>query len=324
MSKPPALARRSSALARRRRGRPISGWICLDKPAGLGSTPAVARVRRLFDAQKAGHAGTLDPLATGILPIALGEATKTVAFLMDAAKSYRVGIAWGVETDTLDGDGAAVARSDARPSRAMIESALPAFVGDIEQVPPAYSAVHVHGDRAYELARRGERPALAARVVRVDALRIAEMVSTDRTILDVDCGKGTYVRSLVRDLARSLGAHAHVAALRRTRVGPFREDQAIALASLEVLCDKDECLEALLPVETALDDIPELAVTDEDAFRLSQGRAVVLLPRQVDDLRPRLSAGRTVLARTSGSRSRVVALCQMRAGRLEPDRVFHL
>ena len=312
-------------MARRRRGEAVSGWVCLDKPAGLGSTPAVARVRRLFDARKAGHAGTLDPLATGVLPIALGEATKTVAFLIDADKSYRVEIAFGSETDTLDADGRVVATSDVRPSAAQIAAALPAFVGEVQQIPPAFSAIHVEGERAYDLARRGERPELAARAVTIHAIRLAEAPAADRAVLAVDCGKGTYVRSLVRDLARALGARAHVAALRRTRFGAFTEARAITLASLAELCDRGSCLEALLPVETALDDIPELAVTEEDAFRLTQGRSVVLLPRQVEALAPRLAADRMVLARTiSGKQARLIALCRMRAGRLEPNRVFHL
>ncbi len=309
-------------MARRRKGDAVSGWICLDKPYDLTSTHAVSRVRRAFNAQKAGHAGTLDPLATGILPIALGEATKTVPFLMDADKTYRFTIAWGTTTATLDREGAVTASSDVRPTPAAVATALPRFVGEIWQVPPAYSAVKVDGERAYDLARAGETVELAARQVTIHAARVVEAADADHVTLEIDCGKGTYVRSLVRDLAEALGACGHVSALRRTRVGAFVEARAITLEFLEELSHKRALAEALLPVETALDDIPALAVTTEDAFRLKQGRSIVLVPRQVETLRDRLKPGsRTVSATAEGV---VVALCEMRAGRLEPSRVFHL
>lgn len=309
-------------MARRKKGDPVSGWICLDKPYDLTSTHAVSRVRRLFNAQKAGHAGTLDPLATGILPIALGEATKTVPFLVDADKTYRFSIEWGRDTTTLDREGATTATSDVRPDRAAIEAALPAFVGAIEQVPPAYSAIKVDGERAYDLARAGEEVVLASRIVNVHAARVTDIPDPDHVEIEIDCGKGTYVRAIVRDLAHALGACGHVSALRRTRVGPFTQDRAIGLEFLEELSHKAGCLEALLPVETALDDIPELAVTTEDAFKLKQGRPIVLVPRQVETLKARLNPGsRTVSAMADGV---VVALCEMRMGRLEPTRVFHL
>jgi len=308
-------------MARRRKGEAISGWICLDKPPGLGSTTAVSRVRRAFGAQKAGHAGTLDPLAEGILPIALGEATKTVPFLMDAGKTYRFSIAWGVETTTFDTEGEITARSDVRPSVAQTEAALGAFVGAIEQTPPAYSAVKVDGERAYDLARDGRPPELAPRPVRIDALRVIGAPDADHIALEMECGKGVYVRALARDLAAALGTVGHVGALTRLRVGPFTMARAIGLEQLEDLCHGGRALEVLLPVETALDDIPALAVTDEDAFRLTQGRSVVLLPRQVETLKARLSASRIVSA-LSGNR--IVALCEMRAGRLNPTRVFHV
>jgi tRNA pseudouridine55 synthase len=308
-------------MPRRRKGEAVSGWICLDKPRDLGSTQAVGRVRRAFNAQKAGHAGTLDPLATGILPIALGEATKTVPFLMDADKTYRFTIAWGEETATFDTEGPVTAASDVRPSPAAVRGALPAFIGEIDQVPPDYSAVRVGGARAYDLAREGVAMVLEPRRVVIHDARLVAAPDADHAIVEIDCGKGTYVRALVRDLAAALGARAHVSELRRTRVGAFVEDRAITLESLEDLCHRGTPLEALLPVETALDDIPELAVTIEDAFRLTQGRSIVLLPRQVETLRARLSASRTVSARHG---ARIVALCEMRAGRLNPTRVFHL
>ena len=309
-------------MARRKKGDAISGWVNLDKPYDFGSTQAVGRVRRIFNAQKAGHAGTLDPLATGILPIALGEATKTVSFLMDADKAYRFTIEWGRTTASFDREGATTATSDVRPTPEQVAAVLPEFIGDILQVPPAFSAVKVDGERAYDLARAGEAVELKAREVSIYDARVIDVPDADHIEIAVECGKGTYVRAIVRDIAERLGACAHVSALRRTRVGPFDEDSAITLELLEDLGHKARCSEALLPVETALDDIPELAVTAEDAFKLKQGRPIVLVPRQVEALKARLSPGtRTVSAMDGGS---IVALCEMRAGKLEPSRVFHL
>jgi tRNA pseudouridine55 synthase len=295
----------------------------------MTSTGAVGKVRWLYQAQKAGHAGTLDPLATGVLPIALGEATKTVPYLVDSEKAYRFTIAWGRSTRSFDAEGETTASSDVRPSREQVEAALPRFTGEIEQVPPAFSAVKVDGERAYDLARSGVEVELAPRPVVIHAARVVDAPDPDHVEIEIACGKGTYVRALARDLAGALGACGHVSALRRTRVGPFSDAEAISLASLEDFCHRGAGLEALLPVETALDDIPALAITAEDAFRLSQGRAVVLLPRQVETLRTRLKprtvgdkdASRTVLATEGG---RAVALCEMRAGRLAPTRLFHL
>jgi tRNA pseudouridine55 synthase len=309
-------------VARKRKGEAVSGWICLDKPYDLTSTHAVSRVRRAFNAQKAGHAGTLDPLATGILPIALGEATKTVPFLVDADKAYRFTLAWGETTATNDREGEVTARSGVRPSVAEVEAALPAFVGEISQVPPAYSAIKVGGERSYDLARAGQAVELAPRRVTIHSARVAEAPDADHVTLEIACGKGTYVRAIARDLAELLGACGHVSDLRRTRVGGFTEQSAVTLEFLEDLGHKARQSEALLPVETALDDIPELAVTAEDAFRLKQGRSIVLVPRQVESVKARLKPGsRTVSAMAGGS---VVALCEMRAGRLEPSRVFNL
>ncbi|MDB5456384.1 MAG: tRNA pseudouridine(55) synthase TruB [Caulobacter sp.] len=309
-------------MARRKKGDPVSGWICLDKPYDLTSTSAVGRVRRAFNAQKAGHAGTLDPLATGILPIALGEATKTVPFLVDADKAYRFSIEWGRTTDTFDREGATTASSDVRPTRAAVEAALPVFVGEIDQIPPNYSAIKVDGERAYDLAREGVEFELATRKVTIHSARVSNAPDADHVEIEIECGKGTYVRAIVRDLALALGACGHVSALRRTRVGRFTEAQAIGLESLENLGYEARLSEALLPVETALDDIPVLAVTDEDAFRLAQGRAIVLVPRQVETLKARLTSGDRTVSAMSGER--LVALCEMRAGRLNPVRVFQL
>jgi len=309
-------------MARRKKGQAISGWINLDKTYDLTSTFAVSRVRRLFDAQKAGHAGTLDPLATGILPIALGEATKTVPFLVDADKSYRFTIAWGRTTATYDREGETIASSDVRPTPDAVAAVLPRFIGEIDQIPPAYSAIKVDGERAYDLARAGETVELASRKVNVFDARLAEAPDADHVTLEVDCGKGTYVRALVRDIAEALGACGHVSALRRTRVGGFTEQDSVTLEFLEDLSYEARQSGALLPVETALDDIPVLAVTDEDAFRLKQGRSIVLVPRQVEAVKAGLKPGsRTVSAMAGGM---MVALCEIRAGRLEPSRVFNL
>ena len=309
-------------MARRKKGEAVSGWVNLDKPYDLGSTHAVSRVRRAFNAQKAGHAGTLDPLATGILPLALGEATKTVPFLMDADKTYRFVIEWGRTTATFDREGETTAQSDVRPTVEQVEAALPAFVGEIDQVPPAYSAIKVDGERAYDLAREGVEFELKTRKVRIDALSVVAAPDADHVELEMDCGKGTYVRAVVRDLADALGACGHVSQLRRTRVGAFTEATAISLETLENFDYDARLSEALLPVETALDDIPALAVTDEDAFRLAQGRAIVLLPRQVETLKAELTLGDRTVSAMSGDR--LVALCEMRAGKLNPVRVFQL
>lgn len=309
-------------MARKKRGQAIHGWVCLDKPLEMGSTQAVSRIRRLFDANKAGHAGTLDPLASGILPIALGEATKTVPFMMDAQKVYRFSIQWGASTTTLDREGEVTARSDMRPTPDQVAAALLAFVGEIDQVPPAYSAIKVDGQRAYDLARDGQAVELKSRRVTIHEAAVTAAPDPDHVEITVLTGKGVYIRSLARDLAAMLGAEGHVSALRRERVGPFSLDNAVGLEFLEDLVHRGAASEGLLPLATALDDIPDLAVNDEDAFRLRQGRSIVLLPRQVDALSARLSPGSLVVSAVQGSDP--VALCSLKAGRLAPDRVFNL
>jgi tRNA pseudouridine55 synthase len=317
-----------TTMGRRKKGDPVSGWIVLDKPGAIGSTQAVSRLRRAFNAQKAGHAGTLDPLASGILPIALGEATKTVPFLMDAEKTYRFTIAWGVETASFDREGAITATSGVRPSPEAAAQALEAFVGEIDQVPPAFSAIKIDGERSYDLARAGIAVALKGRKVVIHRAEVVTAPDADHLELEIDCGKGVYVRAIARDLAAALGAHGHVSTLRRLRVGPFHAERAVTLEFVERMCHTGHGLEVLLPVETALDDIPALAVTTEDAFRLSQGRPILLLPRQVETLKARLAAPngagfapRTVLATHGGV---AVSICEMRAGQLSPTRVFNL
>lgn len=261
-------------MPRQRRGQPVHGWVVLDKPAGLTSTQCVGKVRRLLDAAKAGHGGTLDPLATGILPIALGEATKTVPYVMDAGKEYRFTVTWGAATDTDDTEGAVIARSDRRPTAEEIRAVLPRFTGEILQRPPAYSALKVAGRRAYDLARAGETPDLAPRPIRIDRLDLLACPDPDHAVFEVACGKGSYIRALARDLGAILGTYAHVSALRRTRVGRFAESRAFSLDSLAELCQKGAACEYLLPIETVLDDIPALVVTGPQADRLRHGQTI--------------------------------------------------
>jgi tRNA pseudouridine55 synthase len=258
----------------KKRGQPVHGWVNIDKPLGLTSTQCLARVRRLTDAAKAGHGGTLDPLASGILPIALGEATKTVAYVMGAGKTYRFTVRWGEATATDDMEGEVIARSDHRPDRAAIEVILPRFTGEILQKPPAYSALKVAGARAYDLARIGQAPDLPPRPIRIHGLRLVDIPDPDHAVFEVDCGKGAYVRALGRDFGTALGTCAHITALRRTRVGRFDENSAFSLDSLGDLCQKGAAHAYLLPIETALDDIPALVVTGTQADRLRQGQPI--------------------------------------------------
>jgi tRNA pseudouridine55 synthase len=316
-------------MGRRKKGDDVSGWVVLDKPDDMTSTHAVSAIRRIFNAQKAGHAGTLDPLASGILPIALGEATKTVPWLVEARKTYVFTIKWGVSTDTQDREGAEVARSDVRPTADAIRAALPAFVGDIQQIPPQFSAVKVDGERAYDLARAGEAVELEPRQVTVYEAELVGTEGDDLATFRFRSGKGFYIRALVRDLAAKLGAEGHVWRLRRTAVGPFTEAESVTLDDLQLLGQKGAASERLKPVETALDDIPALAINGEDAFKLRQGRPIVLLPHVVETLKPQfrdrfiggVDASRAAVALYEG---KAVALGDVRAGRFEPSRVFNI
>jgi tRNA pseudouridine55 synthase len=306
-------------MARRKKGNPVHGWVVLDKPQGMTSTQAVGAVRRLFDAQKAGHAGTLDPLATGILPIALGEATKTVPFAVDGQKTYRFTVRWGVETDTDDAEGTLTRESAERPTRAAIESLLPQFVGEIMQVPPAFSALKIDGERAYDLARSGEAVELAPRQVLIDRLDLVDMPSADVAVFAAECGKGTYVRSLARDLGRLLGCYGHVIALRRTQVGPFGEDAAVPLEELRQAAEGDsadgaQLTDFLQPIEMALRELLEINVSQSDAARLARGQAVLLRGRDAPIL------GGDAFAVSKGT---LIALCEIGAGELRPTRVFN-
>jgi tRNA pseudouridine55 synthase len=297
-------------MARRQRGQPLSGWVVLDKPAGLTSTAAVNRVRRLLDARKAGHAGTLDPLATGLLPIAFGEATKAIPLVFDGAKSYRFAVRWGEARDTDDAEGRVTALSPVRPAAAAIDAALPRFTGSIEQRPPDYSAIKVAGERAYDVARSGAAVALAPRPVVVHRFELLS-AEPDLARFAVDCGKGTYIRALARDLADFLGTCGHVVELRRTAVGPFREADAIELEKLEALCHGAPPSGALLPVQTALADIPALAVTGGEADRLRRGQSV------------RVPVARSGLVCVTAA-GKPVALAQVENGEVRPTRVFNL
>lgn len=311
-------------MGRRKKGLNTSGWIVFDKPLEMTSTQAVGKMKWLFNANKAGHAGTLDPLATGMLPIALGEATKTVPFVMDGEKVYRFDISFGVETNTDDREGEAVKTSDHRPSQEEILAILPNYSGEIEQIPPAYCAIKINGERAYKLARDGEDVELEPRLVVIHDIELVAYDGETATI-EVECGKGTYVRSLARDIARDLGTFGHVSSLRRLAVGPFDENDMISLAFLEELRHKTPNFDQmalnghfediLLPVQTALDDIPALAVSRQDAVRLKRGQPVLLRGRDA----PLICD--TVSVSSDGD---LIALGEVDKGMLKPKRIFNL
>jgi tRNA pseudouridine55 synthase len=298
-------------MTRRRGGRKLDGWLAIDKPAGMTSTQVVGRVRRITQAAKLGHGGTLDPMATGVRPIALGEATKTVAYVMDGAKRYRFTVRWGEARDTDDADGAVTATSPARPTEAEIRAALPAFTGEIVQGPPAYSAIKINGQRAYDLARKNAAVAPEPRTVRIDVFELVAMNDADRTTFEVACGKGAYMRALARDLGLALGTFGHIAALRRLSVGPFAEADAVRLERLE----SDGVEAHLFPVETAL-AMAALDLTETQAGYLRQGRPVRLLDRLT-----RPAEQEVVLARFAG---RPVALARYAGGEIHPVRVLNL
>jgi tRNA pseudouridine55 synthase len=305
-------------MGRRKKGLPIHGWLVLDKPVNITSTQAVGIVRRVFNAQKAGHSGTLDPLATGILPIALGEATKTVSFAVDGEKAYRFTVRWGAETETDDTEGAVTKTSDLNPDRASIEALLPQFHGEIMQVPPAYSAIKVDGARAYDLARDGETVVLDARPVFIDSLQLVDMPDGVTSVFEARCGKGTYVRALARDLGRLLGCYGHVIALRRTQVGPFDEACAVTMDNLMAASesgDPEQLARLLQPVEAALADLPELLVSQSDAASLARGQTVLIRGRDA----PILSG-----PAYATSKGRLIALGELAKGALHPTRVFNL
>jgi len=318
-------------MARRKKGNRINGWLVLDKPAGMTSTQAVGKIRWLFNAQKAGHAGTLDPLATGILPIALGEATKTVPYAVEGAKSYQFTLRWGVETSTDDAEGEVVETSQLRPSLQEVEALLPGFTGQIMQQPPAFSAIKVDGNRAYDLARAGAPVELAARPVSIDRLSVIAQPDADHMLFEADCGKGTYVRALARDMGRKLGCYGHITALRRVQVGGFTEQDAVPLEELidvgeplgedgqrRRLADEQDggpLMEYLLPLEAALDDLFELQFSSSDAARAQRGQAVLIRGRDA----PIMTGPAYALCKGD-----LIAIGDLQKGQFKPTRVFNL
>jgi tRNA pseudouridine55 synthase len=316
----PSTAVQDTRPTKKNKKRDVHGWIVLDKPVGMTSTHAVSVIKRLFEAKRVGHAGTLDPLASGCLPIALGEATKTVPFVVDGRKNYLFTIRWGEERDTDDAEGRVVEANALRPDAEAIRALLPRFTGTIEQVPPRFSAVKIEGERAYDLARDGETVELKPRTVEIHRLELREIADADHAALAAECGKGTYVRAIARDLGRALGVFGHVSALRRARVGPFDEQDMIPLERLEALCHRaaageHSLADILLPIETALDDIPALAVSPADAARLKRGQAVLLRGRDASIFR-----GMVAVA-CSGE---IVAIAEVDRGEIVPKRVFNL
>lgn len=293
----------------------VNGWLILDKPVGMTSTEAVGVVKRLYNAAKAGHAGTLDPLASGCLPIAFGEATKTVPFVVDGRKIYRFTVRWGAETDTDDTEGKITATADLRPSDEAIAALLPGFTGEISQVPPRYSAIKIAGERAYDLAREGEVVEIEARTVVVHRLDIVGRPDADHTEFEAECGKGTYVRSLARDFGRLLGCYGHVSALRRLVVGPFDEEDLIPVDEVREAAVENGLADLLLPVETALSELTEIAVDRVEAGRLIRGQSIILRGRALPPL------GETIYATVGG---RLLALGEVEQGTFVPRRVFNL
>ena len=267
-------------MARKKKGRPVSGWLVLDKPYDFGSTQAVGKIRWLFQAQKAGHAGTLDPLATGILPIALGEATKTVPYVTDGEKAYRFTIRWGLETKTDDAEGEVVNTSDKRPDADEIRALLPSFTGDIQQVPPAFSAIKIDGKRAYAESRAGREVELEPREIHISSIELVDQPDEDHAVFEAVCGKGTYIRSIARDMGRLLNCYGHAADLRRTFVEPFEESDAVSLDVLQNLEGDLDALDDLLisPLQ-AMDGFPEIRLSQDEARRVRLGNSIILRGR---------------------------------------------
>jgi tRNA pseudouridine55 synthase len=310
-------------MGRNKKGIAIHGWLNIDKPEGMTSNQVIGRVRRALNAQKLGHAGTLDPLATGILPIALGEATKTISFAQDRDKVYSFTIAWGEARNTDDREGEVTQTSDKRPTVAEITALIPRFIGEIEQTPPQFSAIKIDGERAYDLARAGEQIEMKSRIVSVYDLRLLG-TTPDTATLELHCGKGTYVRAIARDMGVILGCFGHVSALRRLAVGQFTTENAIPLDTFEKMAQSSDPDRLLLPIETVLDDIPALALTDDEISRIKQGQTLKLLSRQ--DIGRLEIAGideTTDLILAIGD-NKPLALLERDGIQLHPVRVFNL
>ncbi|MBZ5762969.1 MULTISPECIES: tRNA pseudouridine(55) synthase TruB [Rhizobium] len=305
---------------RKPKGRPVSGWLILDKPIDFGSTEAVSKIKWLFNAQKAGHAGTLDPLASGMLPIALGDATKTVPYVMDGRKIYEFTVTWGEERATDDLEGEVTQSSDKRPSEEDIRALLPNYTGVINQIPPQFSAIKIAGERAYDLAREGETVDIPSREVEIFRLTLLACPDASTAHFEVECGKGTYVRALARDFGRDLGCYGHVSGLRRTFVAPFGEETMVPLAelvALEAIEDMEERLAALdaLVIDTAeaLSSLPHLAITDEQAHRLKMGNPILVRGRDAPVAESEAYAT---------ARGKLIAIGEIGEGEFRPKRVF--
>ncbi|WP_417840640.1 tRNA pseudouridine(55) synthase TruB [Terasakiella sp.] len=297
-------------MGRKKKGIPIHGWLIIDKPLEISSNNVVGKARWLTKAQKVGHGGTLDPLASGVLPLAFGEATKTVSFVMDGTKTYRFEVTWGETRTTDDAEGEISATCEKRPSKAEIEAILPTFLGAVEQIPPKFSAIKINGQRAYKLARADEDIEMTARTVQIDRLELIDMPDANRAVFEVDCGKGTYVRSLGRDIAAKLDTLGYISVLRRTKVGPFDEKSAISLDFLEEIVHSDALSESLLAIETVLDDISALALSEEEARKIRQGMP---LHRDLDN---------TAILRLMYE-DKLLALAKIEDGFVRPFRVFN-
>ncbi|WP_295948098.1 tRNA pseudouridine(55) synthase TruB [uncultured Bartonella sp.] len=316
------------ARQRKKKGRPVSGWVILDKPEGMGSTEAVSKIKWLFQAEKAGHAGTLDPLASGMLPIALGEATKTVPYVVDGTKVYRFTVSWGEEHNTDDMEGVVTKTSTKRPSKEEILAILPHYIGTILQTPPQFSAIKIDGNRAYDLAREGEKIEIPAREVEIDSLELIDMTPEGHAIFEVECGKGTYVRALARDMGRELGCYGYIANLRRIEVSPFVEDDFVSLEDLEAAApergeadengiypprDFSALDELLIETGAALEFLPQYPLSDEQAYRVRMGNPVLMRGRgaPVDE--------DEVCATYKG---KLLAIGMIEKGQFKPKRVF--
>ncbi len=309
---------------RRKKGDPISGWINLDKPYGMTSTQAIGKIRRIMNGQKIGHAGTLDPLATGVLPIALGEATKTIQYIQDDLKTYRFTIAWGEQRNTDDQEGEVIATSDYRPTQKEIEGAIPHFTGDVEQIPPNFSAIKINGERAYDIARDGEEPELKPRTVYIKTLKLLSS-ALEYAEFEMICGKGTYVRSIARDMGNMLGTKGYISALRRTQVGSFTDDNAILLDKIEDMDYVAARSEYLLPLQGVLDDIPALPLKADEVARIRNGQALHFVSKPDFERLQKIGLGQkeTFLAFAMFEDAPVAIVEQNRA-EIKPIRVFNI
>lgn len=311
-------------MARNRKGDPVHGWVNLYKPLSLGSTPAVAKLRRILNAQKIGHAGTLDPLASGVLPIALGDATKTIQFMQDADKTYKFSITWGEQRDTDDLEGKVIATSEIRPPAEQISHALHAFIGEISQIPPLYSAIKVNGERAYDLARAGEFPELKPRQIHVDSLELLDARNHEADFI-MTCGKGTYVRSIARDLALALGTVGYVSKLHRSRVGIFTDKNAISLDILENMDYQSARNEALLPLQRVLDDIPALAITVDETAKIRNGQVLSFVSRPNFERLSKIGLNAKEMSVVLLTyQNEPVALAEVEKANIKPVRVFNI